>query len=95
MNGTEQTLFENTELGEYNGHIFLDKMQAGDTIVLKIYVKDHEDDVYKLRDSATYTGAQTKPCVGFLPTIGKVGLKVTAQQTAGTYRTVTHQWIMR
>jgi len=95
MDGTEKTLFESTELGEYNGYVYLDKLLTGDTVRVKVFIKDHEDDTYKLRDSKDFTGVQTVPTVGFLPTIGKVGYKVTAQQIAGTYKDVTHAWFKR
>lgn len=95
MDGTEQTLFESTELGEYNGQVFFDKMQAGDTITLRVFLKDEEDATYKLRDSKAFNGVQTASAIGFLSVIGKVGYKVTAQQSAGTYRQVTHQWFKR
>jgi len=95
MDGTEQIIFINEELGEFSGYVFMDKMQVGDTIVLKMYVKDHEDSVYKLYDSASYSDVQTKPAIRVPPYLGKVGLKVTAQQTVGTYRDITHQWFKR
>jgi hypothetical protein len=95
MDGTEQILFENTELGEYNGLVFLDKLVQNDTVRIKIYLKDEEDSVYKLRDSKDFSNAQTVPVVGFLPTMGNVGFKITAQQIAGTYKIVTHTWFKR
>jgi len=95
MDGTEQTLFESTELGEYSGYIFLDQMQSGDEIVLRVYIKDVEDGNYKLRESVTLTGVQNFPAIEIRPIIGKVGIKVTAQQTSGTYRTVTSMWFKR
>ena len=95
MDGTEQTLFESTELGEYSGYVFLDQMQSGDEIVLKVYIKDVEDGNYKLRESVTFTGVQDTPAIEIRPIIGKVGIKVTAQQTSGTYRTVTSMWFKR
>jgi len=95
MDGTEQTLFESTELGEYSGYIFLDQMQTGDEIAIRVYIKDVEDGVYKLREVVVFTDAQDAPAVEIRPIIGKVGIKVTAQQTAGTYRTVTSMWFKR
>jgi len=95
MDGTEQVLFENTELSEYAGHVFLDKMESGDSITIRLYIRDEEDGQYKLYDEYTYTDAQSKPCIYIKPIIGKVGLRVTAQQTAGTYKTITHQWFKR
>ena len=95
MDGSEQVLFESTELGEYSGWIFLDKLETGDTIVIRVYVKDVEDGTYKLWLQDSYSGVLTCPALHVEPTIGKVGIKVTAQQTAGTYRMVTHMWFKR
>ena len=95
MDGTEQTLFESTYIGEYSGFIFLDKMEEGDTIAIKVYVMDVEDETYKLWISEAFSGALTIPAIRMMPVIGKVGIKVTAQQTAGTYRTITHMWFKR
>ena len=95
MDGTEQTLFESTELGEYSGFVFLDKMESGDAITVKIYVMDVEDETYKLWISDDFSGELTVPAIRMMPVIGKVGLKVTAEQTGGTYRTITHMWFKR
>lgn len=95
MDGTELDLFESTELGEYSGYVFLDDLLSGDTIVLKVYVKDVEDDVYKLWLQDEYSGVLSSPALRMEPMIGKVGMKVTAQQTAGTNRTITHMWFKR
>lgn len=95
MNGTEQTIFENMELGEYSGYIFLDDMQAGDTITIRVYIKDEEDEAYKLWDSSEYNNVQTKPTTRIPPLAGKVGIKITARQTAGSYREITYCWFKR
>jgi len=95
MDGTEQTLFENTSLGEFSGYIFLDKMQSSDAIVVRCYVKDVEDNVYKLYESYSYSGVQSKPAIRVVPMIGKIGVKFSAQQTAGTYRVIDHMWFKR
>jgi len=95
MDGTEKTVFESTELGEYSGYIFFDKMLAGDTIEIKVYIKDVNDDTYKLWVNDSYSGIQTNPALRMEAIIAKVGVKVTLKQTAGTYRTVTHMWFKR
>ena len=95
MDGTEQTLFENTDLGEYSGYVFLEAMESGDTIVIRKYVKDVEDNVYRLNDETSYSDVQAKPAIHITPMIGKVGFKITAEQTVGTYREVTHMWFKR
>jgi len=95
MDGTEQIIFENTELGEYSGYIFLDAMESGDSITIRIYIKDPEDNNYKKFLEETFTGELNTPVVRITPIIGKIGIKVTAQQTSGTYKTITHTWFKR
>jgi len=95
MDGTEQILFEYIGLAEFAGHIFLDKMEEGDSIIIRLYIKDEENGTYKLYDECIYTGVQDDPCIYVRPIIGKVGIRVTAQQITGTYKTITHQWFKR
>lgn len=95
MDGTEQTLFESTELGEYSGYVFLDKMVEGDVITMSAYIKDPEDNLYKKYGEYPYIDAQEYPTVLIKPQIGKIGFKVTAKQTVGTYRELTHMWFKR
>jgi len=95
MDGTEQTIFENTELGEYSGYIFLDALESGDSITIRIYIRDPEDGNYKKFIEETFTGKLNTPVVRITPIIGKVGVKVTAEQTSGSYKTITHTWFKR
>lgn len=95
MDGTEQTLFENTELGEFSGYIFLKAMGASDVITIRAKVMNKETEEYELADTGTFTGVQTTSCIRIAQVIGKMGLQVTAQQTAGTYRTITSMWFKR
>lgn len=98
MTGAEDSLFEDTELAEFSGHIFLDQMQGGDVITIRVYIKDINDTTgspYKAWIVDTYSGVQACPCLRLEPTIGKVGIKITAQQSSGTMRTITSQWFKR
>jgi hypothetical protein len=97
MDGTEQAIFESTELGEYSGYIFFDKMVSGDTIIIRIYVKDPNDinKTYKKWLEDSYSGALTTPALRLEPIISKLGVKVTLQQSAGSYKQVTHTWFKR
>jgi hypothetical protein len=95
MDGTEQVMFESTELGEYSGYVFLEALRSGDTVVIREYIKDVEDDVYRLFETHTYSNVQDLPAIRIVPIIGKVGIKITIQQTAGVYREVTHMWFKR
>lgn len=95
MDGTEQAIFESTEVGEFSGYVFLNELLAGDTVVLKVYIKDPEDSVYKLWATDSYSGVVAFPALRMEAIIGHVGIKITAKQTAGTYRTITSDWFKR
>lgn len=95
MDGTEQAVFESTELGEYSGYIFLDKTLSGDTIVVRVYIMNVNDGKYYKWLEDSFTGVQGCPALRMENIIGKVGIKVTLQQTAGTYRAVDHMWFKR
>jgi len=92
MDGSEQALFESTELGTFSGHVFFDKLQNGDTIVVCTYIKDEEEGAYKRYSKVTIQNLQDNPAYRFNTIVGKCGIKITAQQTSGTYRLLTHQW---
>lgn len=87
MNGTEQTVDEIAVGATWSGQIFLDNMEAGDTIVIRDYFKK-EAGTFKLYSSVTYSDVQTEPVVNLTANICKYGSKVTIEQTAGTYRVV-------
>lgn len=95
MDGTEQTLFEASDVGEYAGYIFLDDMKPNDRIVIRVYVKDPEDSVYKRWGETTYNYGFDDPTIHFQPMQNRVGYKVTAEQTLGSYRTITHTWFKK
>jgi hypothetical protein len=95
MDGTEQIIFENTDLGAYSGYVFTDQLQAGDTIVLTAYVWDIEDGKYKVREGKTITGVQANTVLEVREFLAKGGAKVTCMQTAGTYRTINSEWFKR
>lgn len=95
MDGTEQVLFESTELGEYSGYIILNEMQTNDDITLKCYIKNEEDGNYYLADSALFEDVQATPTIRIAQVCGKVGIKFTAKQDAGTNRTISHMWLKR
>ncbi|RLC82429.1 MAG: hypothetical protein DRJ03_19065 [Chloroflexi bacterium] len=95
LDGTEQTLFESTELAEYFGYVFLNNLEDGDTVVIRVYIRDVEDSKYYLADEKSFSNAQAIPVVRITNVIGKVGIKITIQQTAGTYRDVDHMWFRK
>jgi hypothetical protein len=90
--GTEQTVVDAPGLLNLEGYIDLSEMTAGDTVVLKRYVKIQEGGEYKLHASETYTGAQAQPLIRFPFMASYYGMKVTLQQTAGTYKSFPYQF---
>lgn len=84
--GLEQDVVELTELCTLEGWIDLSNMEAGDTVVIKEYVKLKSGGTYTLYDSASYSGVQAKPALHVIKIPAKYGVKVTLQQTAGTNR---------
>jgi hypothetical protein len=101
MTGAELTLYEETSANPFaflGGFVDLTNMQAGDTIVLKVYVKIKSGGAYRQwSDDAvnTYTGVQTvaiKHFNGPGDIYNLDGFKVTCTQSAGVNRDVDHSW---
>jgi len=90
MDGTEKTLVEKTDTLQafLEGDIDLTPMQAGDTIVVRQYMKIKAGGSYAKYAEESYTGVQTLPLLHIVTKINKRSIKVTAQQTAGTNRTL-------
>jgi len=93
--GTEQTVVEVSTLGTLEGYIDLSNMQAGDSVTIREYVKLKSDGAYRLYESATYTDAQSKPALHIVKLPTKYGIKVTLEQTAGTYRDYDYNFFRR
>jgi hypothetical protein len=77
------------------GYIDLTPMASGDTIVIRQYMKIASAGAYVKYAEETYSGAQTLPLLYVTTKSGRYGIKVTAQQTAGTYRSLTYQFFRR
>jgi hypothetical protein len=95
LTATEQILYENTEVGEYHGYVFVQNMATGDTVSLYVYIKNPEDSTYYLGDSLTLSGAQALPAIRVYGVVGKVGIKITAKQTVGTPKSIDHCWFQK
>jgi hypothetical protein len=97
MDGTEKTLVEKTDskLGLLDGYIDLTPMQAGDTIVIRQYMQVKAAGSYVKYAEETYSGAQSIPLLHITTKPAKDKIKVTAQQTAGTNRTLDVQFYRR
>jgi len=92
--GTEQTLVEVVGAVSLEGYVDLGEMGDGDEVVLRRYVKIQGGGEYGLHASDTYSGVQREPLVRFPPITCYYGLRITLQQTAGTYRRFPHQFFI-
>ena len=93
--GTEQTVVELTRLGHLEGYIDLSNMQAGDTLVIKVYVKIKSGGSYRQYDSGSYSGVQTSPALHVSALPASYGVKVTLQQSAGINRDYDYKFYRR
>jgi len=97
MDGTEKILVEKTDdkIGLLDGFVDLTPMQAGDTITIREYMKAKAAGAYVKYAEAVYSDAQTIPLLRVVTVAAKTSIKVTAQQTAGTNRTLDVQFFRR
>lgn len=86
--GTEQIIFSSTSLASYQPHLRLNNMQAGDTLVVRVYTKVGASGTMRVVYTATFNDAQTSPdLLQVAPPIPSAReYRVTIQQTAGTNR---------
>jgi len=94
--GSEQTLVEVTDTAPFkiSGWISLSNMQDGDQVKITSYVKLCPDCGWEIFDTNTYSDSQDKPAVFHVEVSGKYGVKVTLQQTAGTYRSYRYLFVV-
>jgi len=96
MTGSEQTLFEKsstTYVFQFGGGwIDLTNMTTGDAVTVKTYVKIKSGGTYLLTSNETYYDGQAIPAIAIGNLSNYYGVKITVQQTAGTYRTFDHEW---
>ncbi|MEM2284556.1 MAG: hypothetical protein QXL29_08145 [Zestosphaera sp.] len=77
------------------GHIDLSNMADGDTVVIRQYFKISPTGTYKKYAEETFSNAQPIPLLHVISNVGRYGIKVTLQQTAGTYRSFDYQFFRR
>jgi len=94
MDGTEKILVEKTDnkIGLLDGYCDLTPMVGVDSIVIRQYMQVKAAGAYAKYAEETYTGAQTIPLLHVVTKTAKDKIKVTAQQTAGTNRTLDVQF---
>lgn len=97
MDGTEKVLVEKTDdkIGLLEGHVDLTPMASGDTIVIREYMQIKAAGAYVQYAEETYNDAQALPLLHVSTKPAKDKIKVTAQQTAGTNKTLDVQFYRR
>jgi hypothetical protein len=91
--GTEQTILEFVGVGVVSGHVDLQNMAEGDTVIIRQYIKVSDDGSYKKYAEESYRGPQALPIIYLTPKAVDVAMKVTIQQTSGTFKTFDYNFI--
>jgi hypothetical protein len=92
--GTEQVLLEYSgRISTIAGYIDLSNMRAGDTVIIRSYVKIKEDGGYVLYHPETFIGEQTEPALYTLPRLSGLAFKITLQQTTGSYKSFDYLFV--
>lgn len=97
MDGLEDILFNITDVktAEVESWIDLSPLQAGDTVVIKYYRIVKAAGTFAMYANETYSGVQSPPLVKIVGAKVYRGLKVTAQQTGGTNRSLDVQVVYK
>ncbi len=89
--GTEQELYINDAPADNwildNIKLDLSVLQAGDSVTIRFYARMVAAGAYKLFDTQSFSDVQAVPAILVTGLANRYGLKITFQQTAGTYRT--------
>jgi len=97
--GTEQNVVLDEVTGNpsrfLEGYIDFNAMVAGDTVVIRQYVSVVTPVAYRQYATETYSGAQAMPMIFVVSKSGRYGIRVTLQQTAGTYKSFPYQFFRR
>jgi hypothetical protein len=92
-NGEEQTVLEYTGTGIISGHIDLKNMDDGDTVIIRQYIKAAEEEDYTKYAEEQYKDKQENPLIYITPKAIDIAIKVTIQQTTGTYKTFNYNFV--
>ena len=99
MDGTEVTVVLDEITGNPTRHlegwIDLSPMQNGDSVTIRLYVKTTSTGNYVKYAEETYTDTQSLPALHLVTLPARYGIKITMQQTAGTYRTFNYQFFRK
>lgn len=92
--GTEQNLLEQPggAVSQISGYIDLANLAPDDTVVIKFYAKVKADDDWRACYQEAYSGVQALPLLHIPKRPENHGLKITIQQTAGTYKAINYEF---
>ncbi len=82
--GTEQTVLEILQQGQYSGYIDLTELEPGDTLRVKEYIFINGS--YKRYKTQDYSGPQSDPVLYIQPKSVSQGVMVSIQQIARIHR---------
>ena len=88
--GTEHVLAEFEGEGKLYGSLDLHEMMAGDTVIVRQYVKLLLGSDYEKYAEETYEEVQDMPVIYFPDKATDVAMKITLEQTEGVYRRFRH-----
>ena len=92
--GTEQVLTEFEGIGRVYGSLDLHSMMAGDTVIVRQWIKLLTDSEYQKYAEETYQGIQQMPVIYFPDKATDVAIKITLQQTEGIFRNFPHNFMV-
>ena len=92
--GSEQTLASINSLLKLSGYVDLSKMEEGDEVVIRQYVKVRLDGKLIKYGEETYYGFQAQPAIYITPKVIGHGGVVALQQTKGTFKTFDYEFIV-
>jgi hypothetical protein len=99
MDGSEKIIIDvKSPIGTprtLEGYIDLSPMEDGDTIIIRQYVKLRPDEDYRRHAEETYTDEQPLSLLYIHPRPVKYGVRITAQQVTGTYKTLKYQFYIK
>jgi len=97
--GSEQNLIldevEGNPQRHLEGYLDLSSLQDGDVVIIRQYMKISPTGNYVKYAEETYSGAQSLPLLHIITKPARYGLKLTLQQTQGTYRSFTYQFFRK
>jgi hypothetical protein len=90
--GSEQLVAEITGLNRIMGYVNLINLQAGDSVILKQYVKLLFLGSYSKYDEQPYSDVQPDPVIYIRSKESQFGVKITLQQTGGVNRSFEYDF---